>query len=290
MKLQKDRQYELRVSDKDGKGYVINNLHIEFTVSKSSNNKDKTNKATIKIYNLSDERQKWFEKSFTEVTLLVGYLETGLYRLFSGQATIVGTQKRGTETITEIQVDTLYTALNSAKLSQTAPAGSTIKQVIERIARRLGTPKVVYSGENVNKAFVDGYPIFGSPRQVLNQIATAYEIEWQVDDQILYIQDVGKSYMVDNRNAYVINETSGLIDRPYYDNIEKRRGKGDKYKEARKGVKLKILLNPAIVAGSIVKIDYADFTGFYKVERLTHKGGIYTDDWTTQLVCGTMLK
>lgn len=289
MKLQKDRQYELRVSDKSGKGYVIDNLHIDFTVSKSSNNKQKPNKASLRIYNLSEERQKWFETPFLEVTLLVGYVGLGMHKLFSGQITIAGTQKQGTDTVTELQLDTLYTELNGKKVSQTAPAGSSVKEIIEKVSLGMNVVKVVYSGENIKKAFVDGYPMLGTPRQILTELAEAFELEWQVDQQFLYISDVGKSYMTDNSKAYVIGENSGLIERPYYDNIEKRRGKGDKLKEARRGVKLKVLLNPAINAGSVIKIDFGEFTGFYKVERLTHKGGIYTEEWETELACGTML-
>lgn len=289
MKLQRDRQYELRVSDKNGKGYVIDNLQIEFTVHKNSNNKQKPNKASVRVYNLSEERQKWFETPFLEVTLSVGYVGLGMHKLFTGQATIVGTQKQGTDTITEIQLDTLYTELNNIKISQTAPAGSSVKDIIEKAALGMKVVKVVYSGENINKAFVDGYPLMGTPRQILTELAEAFDLEWQVDQQFLYISDVGKSYMTDNSKAYVIGENSGLIERPYYDNIEKRRGKGDKLKEARRGVRLTILLNPAITAGSIVKIDFGEFTGFYKVERLVHKGGIYTEQWETELICGTML-
>jgi hypothetical protein len=289
MKLQKDRQYELRVSDKNGKGYVIDNLHIDFTVNKSSNNKQKPNKASLRIYNLSEERQKWFETPFLELTLLVGYAGLGIHKLFSGQITVAGTQKQGADTVTEIQLDTLYTELNSTKISQTAPAGTSVKEVIEKAALGMRVVKVVYSGENIKKSFVDGYPMVGTPRQILTELAEAFELEWQVDQQFLYISDVGKSYMTDNSKAYVVGENSGLIERPYFDNIEKRRGKGDKLKEARRGVKLKILLNPAINAGSVIKIDFGEFTGFYKVERLTHKGGIYTEEWETELACGTML-
>ena len=289
MKLQKDRQYELRVNDKSGKGYVIDNLHIEFTVTKSSNNKQCPNKASIKIYNLSEERQKWFETPFIEVGLFVGYVGLGIHNIFSGQVTVAGTQKQGNDTITEIQLDSLYTQLNSARLTKTAPAGSSVKQIIETVASTMPVVKTVFSGENIKKAFVDGYPMIGTARQVLTELSEAFDLEWQVDQQILYITDAGKSYLEDKTKAYVVGENSGLIERPYYDNIEKRRGKGDKLKEARKGVKLKILLNPAINAGSMIKVDFGDFTGFYKVERVTHKGGIYTEDWTTDIVCGTIV-
>lgn len=291
MIIQKDRHYSLQIGQGKGKGLLIENLHIEFTVSKSANNKNKTNKATLKIYNLSEEHQKYMEAPFVEVVLSVGYADTGLFRLFAGQVTVAGTRKEGPETVTTLQLDSLYTELNNKRVSKTTPSGTPVLGVIKSLVQEMnGVSQVVASGKNILKTFLDGYPLTGTPRQILNELAEAFELEWQVDDGILYIQDVGFSYMKDNNKAYVFSETSGLLERPYFDNIEKRRGKGDKIKEARKGVKLRTLLNPTIVAGSIVRVEYGEFTGFYKVESVTHKGGIYSEDWTSDLVLGTMLK
>lgn len=288
---QVDRQYVLQIGQGKGSGIEITGLHVTFKVSKGSDNKRKTNKATVKIYNLSQEHQKYIEAPFVECTLSVGYHGTGIYRLFAGQVTVAGTEKEGTDTVTEIQIDTLYTELNHKTVSKTAPSGVNIKGVIENLVKEMeGISRVVFSGKNVSKSFVDGYPMVGSPRQILNEIGEAFEIEWQVDDGVMYIQDAGTSYMLDKSKAFKISESSGLIDRPYFDQIEKQRGKKDKLRAARNGLKLKILLNPAIVAGSIIYIEYADKTGYYKVERLTHSGEYFGNEWCTELVCGTILK
>lgn len=288
---QADRQYVLQVGQGKGSGILITGLHISFKVSKGGDNKRKTNKASVKIYNLSEEHQKYMEAPFVECTLSVGYGDAGLYRLFAGQATVVGTEKQGTETVTEIQIDTLYTELNHKTVSKTAPAGVNIKGVIETLVKEMeGVSRVVFSGKNITKSFVDGYPLVGSPRQIMNEIGEAFEIEWQVDDGVMYIQDSGTSYMTDKTKAFKISENSGLIDRPYFDQIEKQRGKKDKLRAARNGLKLKILLNPALVAGSIIYIEYGDKTGYYKIERLTHNGDYFGNEWCTEIVCGTMIK
>lgn len=288
---QVNRQYTLQIGQGQGSGIEITGLHITFKVSKGSDNKRKTNKATVKIYNLSEEHQKYIEAPFVECVMSVGYIGAGMHRLFAGQVTVAGTEKEGTETVTEIQIDSLYTQLNHKTVSKTAPVGVSVKGVIENLVKEMdGVSRVVFSGTNITKSFVDGYPLSGSPRQILNELGEAFELEWQIDDDVMYIQDAGKSYMLNNSKAFKISETSGLIDRPYFDQIEKQRGKKDKLRAARNGLKLKILLNPAIVAGSIVYIEYGDKTGYYKVERLTHSGEYLGNDWTTELVCGTMLK
>lgn len=288
---QKDRQYSLVIGQGKGTGIEINNLHITFSVHKGSDNKRRTNKATVKIYNLSEEHQKYVEAPFVEAVLSVGYLETGMHRLFAGQITIAGTEKQGTETVTELQIDTLYTQMNFKTVSKTVPSGVSVRGVIESLVKELPeVSRVVFSGKNIEKTFIDGYPMVGSPRQILNLLGEALQIEWQMDDGTLYIEDAGTSYMKDNSKAFLISETSGLIERPYFDQIEKQRGKKDKLRAARKGVKMKILLNPALVAGSIIKLEYGTMTGYYKVERLIHNGEYLNNTWETELVLGTMLK
>lgn len=148
--------------------------------------------------------------------------------------------------------------------------------------------KSVFSGESIKAKVIDGYPLMGSPRQLLTELAQAYSFEWQIDDKTLYINDVDGSYTKNKNTVFVISESTGLIERPYHETIEKGRGKKDKRKRGRKGVELTILLNPAITAGSTIKIEYEGFTGFYKVESLTSKGGFMGDDWTSELKCSTL--
>ncbi|MNL75469.1 hypothetical protein D3C87_2012800 [compost metagenome] len=81
--------------------------------------------------------------------------------------------------------------------------------------------------------------------------------------------------------AFVISRSSGLIDLPYFVQGDVRRKKDDKAKKA--GVQVKILLNPEIVPGSIVKIEDENFNGFYKVSSLRSYGEWRGNDWYTDL-------
>ena len=59
MQPQINRVYELIVGNAvSGEGLQINDLQCTFDISKSSSNKDKTNSASIEIYNLSNESLK----------------------------------------------------------------------------------------------------------------------------------------------------------------------------------------------------------------------------------------
>lgn len=289
---QLNRQYLLFIGKRgSGEGVELSNFDISFKVSKNSDNKKKPNKAKVTIQNLSEEYQKYVEEPFVEVSLSVGYAGIGLKTLFVGQVTLASTKKDGPDIHTTLEVDTLYTTMNHKIITKTVPPGQRVETVIDAIAREIPeVTRTVFSGKNIKKSFVDGYPLTSSPRQALNELSDSFELEWQIDDTTLFISDRGDSYMTDNSKAFLISEQTGLIDRPYFDTIEKQRAKKDQVKKGRKGLELSILLNPAITAGSIVRIEYGHLTGYYKVENLVHEGATDQDKWITKLQCGTILQ
>lgn len=296
---QRNRQYSLVVGTASN-AFEINNLEITFKVTKTSSNKDKKNKAYVEIFNLSKEHQALLEEPYVAVVLSVGYEGTGLKRLFAGQAFSVGTRKQGTDTITQIDIEAYFAELNFKTVSKLVPAGRTVKQVIQELLKELPeVSKSRFNGNNINKTVVDGYPMSGNPKRILDDISRAYQIDWQIDDGVLFISDQGDAYTNDTATAFVIHEKSGLIERPYYetDNIRdpsgrkidflddagKTRKKINKVKK--KSIKMKVLLNPAIYAGSILKIEYSDFTGFYKIDEVIHRGDFIGDEWYSEVKC-----
>lgn len=289
MTYQRNRTYNLIIKQDAGFKLEINNLHIEFDVKKNSDNKKKPNKARVSIFNLPPDYQRYVEAPFVECILQVGYLGLETQQLFAGQVTLAKTQKQGANTVTTLEIDSLYTAINHKKITKTIAPGRTIQEVIMAIAADVPEiTKSVFSGEGIKSKVIDGYPLMGSPRQLLTELAEAYSFEWQIDSNTLYINDIEGSYTTNKKTVFVISEFTGLIERPYHETIEKSRGKKDKRKRGRKGIELTILLNPAITAGSTIKIEYEGFTGFYKVESVTSKGSYFGDDWTSELKCSTL--
>ena len=74
MILQRNRQYSLTVGDyKTGNGLLIQDLQVTFDISKSTNNKNRTNSATIEIYNLSEESLKVLDTDYPAAVFEAGY-------------------------------------------------------------------------------------------------------------------------------------------------------------------------------------------------------------------------
>lgn len=295
-----DRVYSLIVGTEND-AVEINNLQIKFKVIKTSSNKDKKNSAQVEIYNLSEENRKKLEKDYIQVSLSVGYAHTEMVTLFTGQVVNVTSaklrpflsKKSGADIITTLELSELYDVMNGTHVSKIVPAGKTVGDAIQEVAKTM--PKDVLStqmnGIGVKEVLPDGYPLSGSPSHILDKISSDYNIEWQIDNKMLLISDVDGSF--ENKNKALvpkIGQMSGMIDSPEYINEDAKRlrrevqGKTKKHTNPKaNALKLKILLNPTIVAGSIIRLEYADLSGYYKVSEVTHTGDFRGTSWYSEL-------
>ena len=291
MQIQRQRVYELIVGDsKSGDALLINNsLQVTFDISKSSSNKDKTNSAAIEIYNLSDENLKLLDVDYPAAVFSAGYLEIGMKRLFAGQITNVTTRKSGTDRVTQIQMGAGYTSLNHTVLSQLTAPGRTVKDVLEDIRKAIpNVSRGVFNGTNLNNPVIYGYPLMGTPKEMLDELSSKYGLHWQVDEDVLYVHDNDRANTENFEQAYVISKYTGLIENAYRVSGDVRRGAKDKSKK--QGVQLKMLLNPDIIPGDIVKLEDTLITGWFKVDSMRHTGGWRDSSWYSELQLSALEK
>lgn len=283
MSIQRNRQYRLIIGDyKSGNGLLIEKLQVTFDISKSTNNKNRTNSASIEVYNLSEETLKILDTDYPAAVFEAGYLDTeGPKRLFAGQVTNVATRKSGTDIVTQLLLGSGYVELNHSTLSDLVPAGKNVKDAIENLRKAINADRGVYNGTNINNPLISGYPLSGTPKEMLDELAEKYQLDWQLDDGVLYVHDNDRPATEQYQSAYVISPFTGLIERPYRVSGDKRRSKKDKAKKP--GVQMKILLNPSIKAGDIIRIEEGLLKGWYKVDSLRHYGSWRGDSWTTDI-------
>jgi len=282
MVYQVNRQYELIIGDyQTGDGLLINSLQVTFDISKASNNKDRTNSASIEIYNLSDESLKVLDTNYPAAVFSVGYRDIGLKRVFTGQVTRVTTRKQQTDRVTQIVMGSGYVELNHQILNQLTAPGRTVKDVFEDIRNNLpGVARGVYNGTNLNNRIIYGYPLSGTPKEMLNELSDKYQVEWQIEDDVLYAHDRARGNRENFEEAPLISPSSGLIENAYRVELTERLSIKDKNKK--QGVQWVMLLNPSLQAGDIVKLEDTLIQGWYKIDSLRHYGGWRDDAWFTE--------
>jgi hypothetical protein len=290
MQPQINRVYELIVGNAvSGEGLLINDLQCTFDISKTSNNKDKTNSASIEIYNLSNDSLKLLDVDYPTAVFSAGYRDIGIKRLFAGQVTGVSTRKSGADRVTQILMGGAYTELNHQVLSSLVAPGRTVKDVADDIRKAIpGVSRSVFNGTNLSNPIIYGYPLQGTPKDMLNELSEKYALDWQIDDGVLYIHDNTRGNSEKFEDAYVISSSTGLKENAYRVTGDARRSKKDKAKK--QGVQFKMLLNPDIVPGDIIKLEDVLFNGYFKVTDMRFSGDWRGVAWDTEIRCTAIEK
>ena len=281
--FQRNRVYSLIVGDAaSGNALEIHDLQVTFDISKSTNNKNRTNSAAIEIYNLSDDHIALLDVAYPAAVFSAGYKDTGgVKRLFAGQVNNVSTRKSGTDRVTQITLGTGYTDLNHQVLSEVVPPGRDVKAAVESLRKSIGADRGVYNGTNLNSPIIYGYPLTGTPKDMLDELSEKYNLDWQLEEGVLYVHDNDRGNSENFNEAYVISKYTGMIDLPYRVSGDRKRSKKDKAKKP--GVQMKILLNSDIRAGDIIMLEDTLLNGWYKVTDIRHSGGWRSPNWTTEI-------
>lgn len=277
--LKRERCYILIVGDyNNGKGIKVDSrdyqrpLQLTFNVDKSSDNKhNRGNSASIEIYNLSPDQEQFLESRFLEAELHVGYANgEGLKLLAKGNLTECSTIKRGTDTITQMVIGEGYVNLTQARLSRNLSPGQTVKDVVDAIVDNMpGVSRGPIVGTNLNSPIIHGWRLSGTPKEELDKLTRAYNLEYNITNDVLTVTDFNGPSSKTTVDVPVISEATGMIDQPFRI-TEKSRVSG-KDKRARPGVQVKVLLDAGYLPSRVIKLEYKDYTGFYRIRETLKK-------------------
>lgn len=282
----KDRVYELTLGNtQSGDAVVINSsLQVTFDISKSSDNKRGGNSASIEVYNLSPETIQRLETEYLFCSFKAGYKETGPLVVVQGNVVETRTVKRGVDYITQIIMGEGYSELNHTKLKSLVGPGSTVGDVIEAIRKQMpGVARGAITGTNLNNPIIFGYPLTGTPAQMLRQVCEANRLEYNISGGVLNVSDENGLLSKNQLLAPVVSETTGLIDIPFYTSAEGR--KLPKDKKRRRGVQFKALLNAEYNPGYIVVLKSKMISGTYRINTSRFTGDFRGGDWYVECFC-----
>lgn len=264
------RSYRLFVGDSE-ESFVIDNLNIQFSVNKDMNNKDNKNSSTVGVYNL-DPSKVGISGRTRYLSLEAGYQRVGLSLLTRGTVVSMNARRVGGDVLTEFHVEESFEELNKSLFSRIVPEGRSVRDVIEALVQEVGVvSRAEYTGQNVDRVVLDGYPITGSFHTVMGDLSSSFDLDYSVDNDVLYVTD--KGLPIKPQNQFVLlSRDSGMEGTPVLEMIE-----DEEY------VRVVGRLNPSLQIGSPVKVEDRDFSGIYRIKSIQHEGEYMGSHWQSQL-------
>lgn len=168
-------------------------------------------------------------------------------------------------------------------MSELVPENGTVEDVIEVIRKQTSLSKGVYKGRGLSTQILYGYPLSGTPKEMLDMVCDNYDLEWRISGESLYINDFSTVASESLDTAPVISPTTGLLDLPYYFKGSDKKSTRDSQKAT--GVKFTALLNPNVTPGTIVRVDYEDNSDYYRVDEIEFRGDFRGNNWYMTCLC-----
>ena len=262
------------------KAAVIEGNQIDFSVVRTADSK--ANTLQCNIYNLSPDTLSLMEKQDAFVKLDAGYVQGEIGTIFRGNKIHMTTSKQGPHKVTTLQAAEGYVQIRESKLALTLPKGSTLRQILLKIASEVSSDlSTELSGEILNKTFNAGSSVIGNMKQNLDAICKAHGLEWSIqNNKTLIVNPIGKP----NNNlaqAVVVSYDTGLIGAPErtsqnVSNLEKAISEPEI-----QGVRFTSLLDHRYFVGGWVKLQGTNLDGTYKIIEVTHNGNYEGNQWTS---------
>lgn len=282
-------------------GSTLDLSEFRFTFKTVQQDVESPNNCAIRVYNLSRQTIETISKSeYSRVILQAGYGDAfGV--IFDGT---LKQYRTGRESATTTYLDLLVAdgdvAYNYAIINKTLAGGSSAADRVDAAVDAMGpygVTKGYISLAPTGGVLPRGKVLFGMPRVLLRQEATAAGATWNISNGQVNITPLD-GYLPGD--AVELNAATGMIGIP---------------EQTNDGVKVRCLLNPRIVVGGRVQINnkainqtaqqnpnaaptpynlraggpqrLATITsdGFYRVYVAEHTGDTRGRDWYTDIVC-----
>ena len=284
-------------------GKALDLSDLQFTFETAQEDEQSPSSCSIRIFNLSDATLKKVKEEFSRVVLQAGYVNSAFGTIFDG--TIIqyriGRSEGSADTYLDILAADGDQAYNFALINQTLKAGSSPGDRIAAAVKAMND-KGVSAGQIMvpmtGGILPRGKVLFGLAKTILRSQVQAINSTWTIDEGKINVVPL-EGYLPGD--AVVLTSATGLVGR---------------VEQTQDGIRARVLLNPLIKVGGLIKIDNASINqtianpsvalpagqliynkyagvafladvstdGIYRVYVAEYKGNTRGQEWYTDLV------
>ncbi|RQZ18145.1 hypothetical protein DIE15_08435 [Burkholderia sp. Bp9031] len=264
MGIQFGRRWRLELGNRS-ESIAIDDLRIAFDITKSLD--ERPNPGRISVYNLNrDNLNRILSRGFDLARLSVGYNELRL--LYQGDILKPRPRRDKADWILDFECGDGSVDYRTARVWTTLSAGATDADVLAEATKAMTRTRAGVADLTNARALPRGKVLMGNARDVVGVVARNSGADWSVQDGELIVLPANK---VLPGEGVVLSQDTGMIGSP---------------RATDNGLEVDCLLNPAIRAGGLVRVesilDY--FNGDYKVVTAKYLGDTHTPDWFCKLV------
>lgn len=257
------RRWRVQVDD-----FVVDTLPISFEIQKDM--RREANKATIRVFNLSESRRKDLQvRHLYGIQLEAGYDDL-MEVIFLGDIDRISSHKEGTDWITEFSAgDGVKASRKKVKISKTnAKTNEILAEVTAAAGRGEGNLKAALTNLDLQGKLPPGsvsrWYVQGNVGESLERITRDLGMTFSMQDGQPSFAKLGA--LVDAQAGMVkLNASTGLIGSP---------------EVSKKGfVKARCLIQQKLVPGRGVIMDAEFVKGVFQVQKVTYRGSTFSSEW-----------
>ena len=240
-------------------------LRINFDIEKGDS--ESTNNAKVQIYGLNKTHIKFLEGKKVKCTLKAGYNMNNVL-ILHGTVKSATTDQDAADRYTEIEVADGSDELSNTKLNISVKNAKTSKGVYQAIAKKMGVS--IQFGKGLKfKSLKKGWHFVGTAKAGLQKLTKYNGHKFSIQNGVLQIVKTGQPL---KSKVFIINERTGLINRPKKITIESN-------KKKQNGWEITYFLNGAINVNDVVRLECEEANGNYRVKNVKITGDNYSGDW-----------
>jgi hypothetical protein len=263
------RVVEVIVGPKNGSGFQITDLRIEFKIEKSDTTDP--NKGSVKIYNLSNETHNQIAVADNHITLRAGYEDETVATICFGDVLRGERHRDGMNRITELEIYDSRISMMSGNVSVSYAKDTSALTVAQAFLDAIG---LAYKGtENIpsGEKYEHGYSYIGMATDGLKEVLNRYDLTYTVQNEMLYIL---KADQAAETVGLELTPKSGLLTTPQY--VTDKTEEDDIKAEPLGRWKFSTMLFPELVPGAACVVRSSTLEGTVKIANATYLG----DNWT----------
>jgi hypothetical protein len=229
------------------------------------------NTGELTIYNLAPTTRAKLQQKGLRVIIEVGYVSTGLPRIFVGDIRTVDHLRDGNGDLrTVLKLGDGERAVRYARASESFAAGTSVGDVVRYCANAMGLAlgNVEAQAARLSTPFYHGWTVHGAASSELARVLRAVGFSYSIQDGAIQILAPGETV---SQSIPMVSPQTGLIGSPEMGSAEK--------KDKPQALKFKALLMPEARPGGRVHVKSERYDGIFKTRKVDHSFDTMGGDW-----------